>query len=113
RVLGELRCVLVEIRSKTELEWPPRNFLSSLVEVQNTTELVTVRVGRRPVFVVVSRIRVSPFRNLNLKQNKSYRKLEKMCENKYIYINSSLLLVENVYWENCDAYSSKFEARLN
>ncbi|KAL2748601.1 hypothetical protein V1477_003244 [Vespula maculifrons] len=36
-----------------------------------------------------------------------------MCENKYIYINSSLLLVENVYWENCDAYSSKFEARLN
>ncbi|KAL2750144.1 LOW QUALITY PROTEIN: hypothetical protein V1477_001640 [Vespula maculifrons] len=36
-------------------EWHPRKFLSSLVDVQSTTEPGTIKVGQRPDIVVVSR----------------------------------------------------------
>ncbi|KAL2750128.1 hypothetical protein V1477_001624 [Vespula maculifrons] len=65
----QLRCVLVEIRSKTEP--------------------LTIKIGRTFDFVVISR--------------------NPLCT----YIDSSLLLPKNAYYVNCDAYSSKFVARLN
>ncbi|KAL2750130.1 LOW QUALITY PROTEIN: hypothetical protein V1477_001626 [Vespula maculifrons] len=51
-VLPELRCVLVEIRSKTEP--------------------LTIKIGRTFDFVVISRNPVSPLLNFILKPNKSY-----------------------------------------
>ncbi|KAL2750127.1 hypothetical protein V1477_001623 [Vespula maculifrons] len=75
-VLCELRCVLFEIRSKTEP--------------------FTIKVGRTLDFVVISGSPLSPLHNF-------------LCT----YIDSSLLPPKNAYYVNCDAYSSKFVARLN
>ncbi|KAL2749957.1 hypothetical protein V1477_002028 [Vespula maculifrons] len=69
-LLRDLRCVLVEIRSK----------------------IAPVAVA----YIVVTSGRISPLHNF-------------LCT----YIDSSLLLPKNAYYVNCDAYSSKFVARLN
>ncbi|KAL2744824.1 hypothetical protein V1477_007366 [Vespula maculifrons] len=99
-LLKDLRCVLVEIQSKTEPVTVSSLILSSrniertsdnniltltlcyyLWRMRTTrttikTEPLIVKVGRTLDFVVVSRSSVSPLHNLILKRNKSYRILK-------------------------------------
>ncbi|KAL2749956.1 hypothetical protein V1477_002027 [Vespula maculifrons] len=92
-VLRELRCVLFEIRSKTEP--------------------FTIKIVRTLDFVVISGSPLSPLHNFVLERNKSYRILKERVIYLCTYIDSSLLLPKNAYYVNCDAYSSKSVARLN